>query len=188
MQTHTKQILKRRRRSGAFTDVAHLMLPEALKQVLLAKGAAGMKPCVCCKNVVSQASGLHLLDATGYIVPATSVEDDRWDPQTDASVLAILRRLGEARSELRPQDFAELERALGFTWSPHTVVGTPAFDRPISTLMWDWMHIYLVNGLFNQEMGRLLQLLRPHGCSWQMLHEYLVKWTWPRATAPAGLQ
>lgn len=157
----------------------------AIKQVLLAKGASGMKPCVCCKNVVSRTSGLAAYDATGYIVPVTSVEEHRWDPQTDASVFAILRRLDNARQHLRPIEFAELEKSLGFSWCPHTVVGTPALQRPISTLMWDWMHVYLVNGIFNHEWGRLAQLLRP-GVTWQSLHEYLRRWTWPRATTGAG--
>jgi len=156
----------------------------AIRQVLLAKGAGGIKPCVCCKNVVATSSELHLHDATGYTLPLTSLDCERWDPQTDASVLAICQRLATARGELTAARFDELEKVLGFNWCQHSVHDVPEFSA-ISTLMWDWMHIYLVNGVFNQEIGRLMHLLHRHGATWQRLHEYMSRWTWPRSASTA---
>ena len=157
----------------------------AIRQVLLAKGAGGNKPCVCCKNIVSLASELHVHDASGYAQPVSCLDVQQWDPQTDASVLAIVQRLGEARAVLPVGQFEELEKLLGFNWGKYSVLQVPEF-APISTLMWDWMHVYMVNGVFNQEIGRLMHSLHRHGATWARLHEYLSRWTWPRATGSAS--
>jgi hypothetical protein len=157
----------------------------ALKAVLQAKGAAGMKPCVCCMNVVSKSSQLHVHDASNYLEPMTSLDVNKWIPQTDESVMLILQKLKTADRDETREQLAQMEKILGFNHCIHNVIHVPEF-LPMTIVMWDWMHIYLVNGIFNHEIGILMKALRAQKAGWERLNDYMALWTWPRATGSAA--
>lgn len=49
--------------------------------------------------------------------------------------------------------YAEIEKRLGFTYNPYNFALKP-YVHIASCIMYDWMHIYLVGGLFPQEHKR----------------------------------
>lgn len=44
----------------------------------------------------------------------------------------------------------------------------------------DWMHTYIVNGVFNSEVGYLMQALVEAGVTNKAVHDGLQRFTWPK--------
>ncbi len=55
----------------------------------------------------------------------------------------------------------------------------------VSSLCWDWLHVYFVGGIFVVEVTELLKRLHSHGLGATVLDSYLQLWTWPKADASA---
>ena len=52
----------------------------------------------------------------------------------------------------------------------------------VDLLVYDWMHIYFVDGIYCKELAALLELLEPHGFGAAALHGYMQMWVWPECT------
>ena len=52
-----------------------------------------------------------------------------------------------------------------------------------TSIMFDWMHLYMVSGLLPQEFGKCMRALRRNGAptGYPAVLEFLSKWTWPRS-------
>ena len=49
--------------------------------------------------------------------------------------------------------------------------------------MFDWMHTYFVNGIFNWEFNQLMADLAPYGKGHETFHAYLQAFEWPKGYA-----
>ena len=156
----------------------------ATKSMMGCKGASGMKLCVCCKNVVDHKSQ-HLPDQTGFLLPSTSLEVEKFKLTTDHEVHGILKRLEEASNTMKRQDFETLQRNLGFTYNPENpIVDADILRKAISTHAWDWMHMLFIKGAFNVEVGMFFEELAQFThLSYTSLAEYMQLWTWPKGYA-----
>ena len=153
---------------------------DALKQALEMKGTSGLKICACCSNVVEFTAGLVEHDSTGRLIPSSELDISKFELHSDESVLAIARML---EAEEHSPNLKKLQTNLGFNLVKNgLILKQELFSvyKPISTLMFDWTHIFLVNGIWNAEVGALLHKLREHmAISHLHVHEFVKQFHWP---------
>ncbi|CAL1143558.1 unnamed protein product [Cladocopium goreaui] len=87
--------------------------------------------------------------------------------------------------------FEDLEKALGLTFSAEGALYDENFMNSIpgavSMTSYDWMHIYLVSGLWNSEVSLLLDVLnKEHGMGAPALANFLKTVTWPKKVSSKG--
>ena len=161
----------------------HISDEPALAAVLGAKGHAGNKPCPCCRNITSRAWANSDLN----LEPITSIDLSKWVPHTDETVRAVFRRLASVAATGTKAQLEELETMLGWKHCPSNVVCFGAGEfRPISTLMFDWMHIFVAHGLLDREFelfAAAVQKQHPRFGLLRQLNDYVQKWTLPRQFA-----
>jgi hypothetical protein len=169
---------------------------DALKQTWDCKGASGNLVCMLCRNVVRAASRLHETDTTGFLVPAFETNTARFVLHTDASVLELVKQLqrdqctmfaatGRRRSSLKAALLRQ-QVALGFNLCPTGLLlsgDLPMMVKPISWTVYDWMHVYVVNGFFNIEAGKLLGQLAQAQITHQQIHVFCQTFQWPHRLA-----
>ena len=138
-----------------------------LKEAICCKGHAGTHPCALCFNVLLASDARCAPD--GPLYPLTSVRVSSFQQHTDASIRGIVDRLRVASRDTSRGHVGRMEKLqkdLGFNFEPEGWLA--AADIPtdlISTLMWDWMHIYFVTGVFETEVfwGRMWRCILQGG-------------------------
>ena len=152
----------------------------ALKEVLEMKGASGSKLCCLCSNLVDHKSGIAECDPTHTLVPSTELDVSKIQRHSDESILETLRFLREKRDQVNQEEFRKLQQYCGFNLSPRgTLMSETLAIRPASCVMYDWMHTYVSNGIWNLEIQLLAQTLHDAGVSLDMLHSDLQGFCWP---------
>jgi len=137
----------------------------ALKAMWAVKGAAGTVPCIMCWNLVQQRGGLHLEDSTGRLVPHTRTDLNKILARTDEDFKTAARHLAAEKVVRTKKQFEILEQSLGINYTPEGMLFDESLDlKPISHTMYDWLHIYLVNGLFVTQVNLMLEILGRCGC------------------------
>jgi hypothetical protein len=155
---------------------------DAHHKTWLCKGASGTKPCMLCVNVVARSSMLHLHDDSGSLVPSTCIDVNKFAQHSDKSLRRVVKNLSEEVLVMSKGDFAIQQQLCGFVHNAHNMLLDPELDtivKPASCVMWDWMHCYVVNGIWNRDLHLLLWQLPKQ--AWANLHEFLQLWTWPSA-------
>ena len=158
----------------------------ALKQCWSNKGSSGMFICLFCQNVTNVLLDLASHDQSKTLVPSCVCNLKQCRLHTDESLTKAAKLLVDSKGTMGVGAFDDLEKALGLTWVPEGALLDPAFVSavpPISVSSFDWMHIYLVNGLWNSETGALIQLLKGGGVTVKTIHDWL-----KQAQFPSGLK
>ena len=160
----------------------------ALKEVLEMKGAAGSKLCCLCSNLVDHKSGIAECDTTHTLVKSTELDVAKIQRHSDESILETLHFLREQRDLVNQEEFKKLQQYCGFNFSPRgTLMCETLSIQPASCVMYDWMHTYVSNGLWNLEMQLLAQTLHDAGVSLDMLHSDLQGFCWPSFIKSRGM-
>ena len=173
-----------------FCKIAILLGDEgALKEMLDAKGAAGLLLCPLCKNVTMARSGLDSSDASKRLLLSTNLDLSLVDPHTDSSVLKTLRHLRSHKGSVSASAFENMTKYAGFNLNTQGLMFAEHLNlKPISGLMWDWCHTYLCPGLWSFEMTQLLKSLRASASLGQMqLCQEIASFVWPQATSRRGV-
>ena len=126
-------------------------------------GASGLRLCFFCRNVIKAASGLVEADETGWFVDHCEEDPSKFKLQTNAGLWATARDLTQKSTELSKAAFASRQTSLGMRYSPEGVLFDPTLREvvfPISWTSYDWMHNYLVGGVFQVEVNLLLKELK----------------------------
>eukprot|EP00959_Pyramimonas_sp_CCMP1952_P206349 4315766-Pyramimonas_sp.AAC.1 len=128
------------------------------------KGMGGHKLCGCCQNAASWWSN-WLPDPTGFLVSSTCFDINQFEPHTDASVIGMQSRLAEVAALGEPSKLEELEIAFGYKYSSTSWLQDINLVSLglMSAWCWDWMHCYLIDGVYVAELRCLLERLKPHG-------------------------
>ena len=161
---------------------------KALSEILTSKGHSGTKPCAMCRNLVDHRTDYSVHDITGTLLPLTNLQLHKWRLHSDDSVREVMRRLQdlEAARAAGAISQAYLNQATQIHgWNFHTqglIMNAQLAYKPISTLSFDWMHIWAVDGLVNREV-HALQEVKPTGFTGPLLNAYLARWSWPKAVA-----
>ena len=168
----------------------------ALTDVLLSNGHAGTKPCPICRNLIDHRRPYAARDATRTLVPGTCLDTTRFRPHTDASARQNVLRLKPSYDEmiagtLSVNGYKKVTQLAGWKYHPNSiVVNTSLAYRAISTLHFDWMHIWCVDGIVVREVRGLVAALKavepPLLTSLETLAAYLSRWRWPRQRACAA--
>ena len=110
---------------------------------------------------------------------------------TDQSINQSAKKLIMEKGRLRKGAFEDLEKALGLTFSAEGALYDENFMQsipgPVSMTSYDWMHIYLVSGLWNSEFPLLMNAINTeHGMGVQALANFLKTVTWPKKISSKG--
>lgn len=160
----------------------------ALKELLQFKGASGARLCPLCANVLDRKSDLLLRESTGTFVPSTTLDHSQIIAETNESVAEAIRFLEGNNGHVSREAFGRMQQFTGWNFCQHGVLKCSQLDiKPIDALMWDWMHIYVAGGIYQVEMGLLLEQLRGCGVSQADLHATLQGFSFPRGIASRGV-
>ena len=161
----------------------------ALHQTWLHKGANGLLMCLYCTNCVHGKSGLD--GQRGYIT-YTCVDIARFVQHTNATVRGYVRHIAEQRPLLGKTPFESLETQLGFKHSDENLLldrDLENYVSPIDVTMVDWMHTWIVSGVWNLILGLLMHMLSTYNATragarlftYAHLQAFLMLFTFPRA-------
>ena len=159
---------------------------KASAEVLCGMGVSATKPTPWCRAVVVPNRAVDRLEAPG-LVPITSTDVQAWKIHTDATMRALIAKLAAASAEERPA----LQTRCGFRHVPNNVIAHPSLDyKPASTLLWDWMHVWCIDGVFDRTMKSVMSTLRgacPTGAAPTAadLDTVMRCYTWPAQHASA---
>ena len=131
----------------------------ALKYTLDVKGASGNMPCFKCRNVLSKKAFAKSIPGSG-MMSIQDINHAAFDRHTDKSLIENAEHLADMSTRLKIGKFNQLQVALGLNFSPSGVLLSRLNFKPISGSCYDPHHVYLVNGIFNAEVGNLIMLLK----------------------------
>ncbi|CAE7505416.1 unnamed protein product, partial [Symbiodinium sp. CCMP2592] len=171
-----------------FADLGILISDEAaIKQTLCNKGASGLVFCVHCQNAVDHKSHVAA-SSRGTQVSSLETDISRFRRQTKESIKAYMDYLAEQKPLQTKTKFEKLQTALGFSFKPMGLLAHAAYGpKLIDCIMFDWMHVYLVSGLFNVLTGLFLGDLHHNGWKHNDIERFARTFTWParlRGAAP----
>ena len=160
--------------------VLHCVLSDesAIKHLWNCKGSAGIKPCLLCRNLISSRSGLLTFTGPDFVDLACT-DTTRFQLHSDESIWACIAKLREAANSTRAAR-EKLEIVLGFSADLCGILYDEwlrDYIRPTTTT-YDWMHVFLVNGIAQLELWLFLSSL-PAGRHWPDLNDYTTSWHWP---------
>lgn len=133
----------------------------ALKSVLCSKGAAGIRPCAICRNIVML--GSNLTEGQDYLKEISCSDAAAFDKATDQDIWDAFDLLRRQKPTMAKSAFQRVERAAGFTFHEQSLLGDlelRAFVKPASAHTMDWMHNILVNGICSIEFHAFLHRCR----------------------------
>lgn len=160
----------------------------AIKASLCNKGASGLVFCVACQNAVDHKS-LVSQNSAGTQISSLETNMQKFRQQTAASIQDTMSFLASQHGVLPKGEFEKLQTALGFNFKPGGLLAHPAYGPPvIDCVMFDWFHIYLVNGIFNIITGFLLATLHKGGWKQDAIGEFAQGFTWPARLRGGGLK
>jgi hypothetical protein len=135
----------------------------ALKGIWSCKGAAGVKPCMCCKNVISKNSSVVEYIDTSYFVTLDHTIVADFDLNTDNDIWEVIDNMALQQPLLNKQRFDQLQKCLGFVHNPNGLLAdVPLREhvKPISCHTWDFMHTFLQGGVASVECLLFLSACR----------------------------
>ena len=131
---------------------------EALRQSLSCKGAAGLKPCHICKNVIKKN---HEMTGSlqGYLQDISSLPGS-WDRMTDEDMFQFCDEQRRRRMVLSAAAFKEEETLAGIVYEEESLIqdSWARLQLPPSLFMYDFLHIYYTKGgVASLEVSYLVQ-------------------------------
>ena len=156
----------------------------SLKGCWSCKGASGSLPCILCRNVTLASLEVAQNDSTGFFIPHTTTDSTRFLLQDDNGILQNAHALQNKFGQGTKASFARAEMALGLQYAPEGALWSPELvanqlhGGPISVTMFDYMHVYLVSGIWNTEVGLLLQCIKDI-VSVDVADTFLRQFVWP---------
>ena len=152
----------------------------ALKHTFNNKGASGKVPCVLRRNVIRKYYAPDPL--TPPLVLHTCLDETKFLQHTTQSLAELARYLDAESRNLNKGAMNDLQVRLGFNHSPQGVLASREIVDNIDiagAVCFDWMHIYLVAGLFHNELTLLTQQLHKVGVKGEELHACMQDFQWP---------
>ena len=165
-----------------FADFGALLADEAAIHTAYSnKGAAGYRPCILCKNVANARSTRPLRrgDVTHVCHEWNSIE-----LHTNDSLLEVARHLARVSEQRSRAELEEEQTRYGWAYQTQSILWRPEWFRlasPASIVVFDWMHVVFVGGVFNVHVGHMVHATKEFGLTGARLSEYVSAWRWPVA-------
>ena len=160
----------------------------AIKHILDNKGASGILCCPICKNCVQdlqykqgkRAVSIAGCDKTGKLVHYTETDINKFEKHTPKSLDKLLAFLMRESKKAKSEEFKDVQKHVGYNFKPDGILMNPNFGgRMLDMLMSDAQHVIFVNGMFNKEMGALLDTLKSNGYMPDAIRDHAEKVHWP---------
>lgn len=136
----------------------------ALKDQYSFKGAAGVKPCFCCRNVISHDRGRERARPIGdYVCTICCGDTTKFDLATDEDIWRMYDNLKAMVGVVNKGDFELLERASGMNYNPHGILHDEELRKyvlPASSTRLDPMHCLVANGVCTTEVHVFLVAMK----------------------------
>jgi hypothetical protein len=162
----------------------------ALKASLEMKGSSGSFICALCQNIVSHSSRIADHDRSLFLRPSTTTDISQFAMHTDQLIYDTVDMLQLEHGRLGSTAYKKLQRACGFNLLPEGLLLCQELRpimKPATMLMYDWMHVYVVQGAFNHESGLLLDILKKElQLDHKAIHDYVKTFSWPKQIAANG--
>ena len=130
---------------------------KGLCQVLGSNTQSGTKACPECRDIIDPFKSKNAVLESPGLVPFTSTDPDTWRTHDDDSVRRIMAKLSLATG----QRYKDLCHYHGYKYCQYNIINDPyLLYRPISTLLYDWQHVWCVSGIFDRSMSALTDELK----------------------------
>ena len=165
----------------------------ALKQLWSFRGASATLPCFFCRNLCSWSSQLHEHDDSGSLVPLTVSTLDAVVQHTNETLLEAASLLLRRKPALSKTAFTSLEQSVGLTFSPEGALWSNGLFNdmrgggPLTCTQYDWMHCFLVSGIWNTEAGLLFGALAGTAANCVSFDSWLQSCVWPKSLSSRGV-
>lgn len=158
----------------------------AVKEITDWKGHSGHKCCILCKNatLAKVDNPMHL--RSDYAVPITNPDFKCFELHTDESLTATVQRVhihhqSWVDGKITKDTYEKFTQVLGFNWNPFNIVLNERFNIKLaSTVMWDWGHCVVCDGIADAEMGSCMKSLQKSLSTYKELYEYASTFTFPK--------
>ncbi|CAE7361700.1 unnamed protein product, partial [Symbiodinium sp. CCMP2456] len=150
----------------------------AIKFVFDLKGASGILPCGLCANVVGK-TGVEQHDTSGSLCTIACTDVRRFILRTDDDIYQAHEQMQARHGRCSQAQFDQMQKACGINFNMNGVIAKKSLPM-VQTCMYDFMHIYLVHGLFHLEAGLLLPQLYSAGCSPGAILDFMKSFSWPQ--------
>lgn len=165
----------------------------AIKECISCKGHSGVLCCPLCRNATLEKSQaevpLHKLTNK-----AVSIADPEWDKfvkNTNEGIRKDVARVNELHDlfmagNISKDEFDDRCTAIGWVYTPAFTILNPKFNLQLAdTIMYDWAHIYVHDGLGDTELGICMRAYHSARTetTYAEIGEYMSGWTFP-ARAP----
>ena len=165
----------------------------ALSECLLTKGHAGIICCPLCVNATLQntsaTDALHEL--TEAAVSISNIDFKAFKKHTDESIRYTVQSLRDSAQQfidkvITKGDFEEIEIVKGWNWHPilnDTILNNRFNLQVASMLMFDAAHIYVHDGLADNELGAFMKVFHfnKSDTCFKELGEYVSSFTLPKS-------
>ena len=132
----------------------------ALKTLLGARGASGVKPCIKCKNVLYKrgAGQTH----HPYFVVVSESQFQKFDIFSNSDLEIMAQSMIQAASSESPKDFELLQKRLGYNYVPTGTLLNVAVRNSlrVENFLYDSMHTYFSNGIVALEVNEFFRRLK----------------------------
>ena len=167
----------------------HISDEKAIKETFCTKGASGSKPCPLCMNIVGIDSRL----AGAYCKTIACDDATRFVLHSDESVRELVREIaglarGVADGTVRKAKLEEKQQLYGLNHEEHSIMlDVDLRVGLVSVMMFDFMHVFFVTGLYNFELFNLFEYLKHQQVTHSMLEKFASRFTFPRCYAAGNL-
>ena len=148
-----------------------------------ARGDGASKYCLLCKNLFTESS--HICDEDGAnLLRCNAIKKADLVPAESDDLRKAARYL-EANAGMPPDDFTELQQALGISHHAHSILLDRSLDSiidPANQLFHDWMHGIFVDGVANVTIYLLFEVFILSGVKtvYEDFSKYVALWDWPK--------
>ena len=172
-----------------FAEIQVLLADEAaIKEVCQHKGSAGTRLCPLCVNVIDHKSDILDHDASGKFVPSTNLDFSKVKYETDTSARTTLRWLQDNVNRVNKEVFTRMQQFSGYNLVPSGLFMDEDLQvPPVGIIMYDWMHTFVAAGLWQLEMGLLLDQLKTVGVKHSDLHVEVSRFIFPKAISSRSM-
>ena len=147
------------------------------------KGSAGLKPCLLCVNVFNakyRREGITTLDIGGMTMMHHEHDVSKMVLHSRASIAACIAKLSVPMSVAARK---EMETNLGWNYVPDGILHDPYIlniAHPVEHVLFDWMHVFFVTGVWNAMVYVLCMALDPLGIKVESFEQFVSSWKAPK--------
>lgn len=155
------------------------------------KGASGTMCCFLCRNITLDRLEVAKHDQSGHLLSHTCLDLGRIKWQTDASIQECVQLLKRFAGTVTQQHFNRMQQSVGINFEPNGALFSDDLDGlfldgPVSVTHYDWMHCYVVSGIWNTEAGYFLETIKAI-TPVKSIHQFLKGLTWPKTISSRGM-